>query len=77
MRWLDSITHLMDMKMSKLMSVELARPSNHLILCRPLLLLSWGYTELDTTKRLNNKNGTGDLGSSLPNVHDLCKSPWS
>ena len=49
MRWLDSITHLMGKKMSKLMSVELVRPSSHLILCHPLLLLSWGYTELDIT----------------------------
>ena len=49
MRRLDSITYLMDTKMSKLMSVELVRPSNRLILCHPLLLLSWGYIELDTT----------------------------
>ena len=49
MRWLDSITYLMDTKTSNLMSVELVRPSNHLMLGHPLLLLSWGYIELDTT----------------------------
>ena len=37
MRWLDSITN--SRSLPKLMSIESVMPSNHLILCRPLLLL--------------------------------------
>ena len=37
MRWLDGITN--SRSSPKLMSIELAMPSRHLILCRPLLLL--------------------------------------
>ena len=37
-RWLDSITN--SQSLLKLMSIELVMPSNHLILCCPLLLLS-------------------------------------
>ena len=37
MRWLDIITN--SQILLKLMSIELVMPSNHLILCRPLLLL--------------------------------------
>ena len=36
-RWLDSITN--SWSLLKLMSIELVIPSNHLILCHPLLLL--------------------------------------
>ena len=38
MRWLDGITN--SQSLLKLMSIELVVPSNHLILCHPLLLLS-------------------------------------
>ena len=38
MRWLDGITN--SRSLLKLMYIELVLPSNHLILCRPLLLLS-------------------------------------
>ena len=37
MRWVDGITN--SWSPPKLMSIELVMPSNHLILCRPLLLL--------------------------------------
>ena len=37
MRWLDSITN--SWSLPTLMSIESVMPSNHLILCRPLLLL--------------------------------------
>ena len=37
MRWLDGITN--SQSLLKLMSIESVIPSNHLILCRPLLLL--------------------------------------
>ena len=37
MRWLDGITN--SQSLLKLMSIELVMPSNHLILCCPLLLL--------------------------------------
>ena len=37
MRWLDGITN--SRSSPKFMSIESATPSNHLILCRPLLLL--------------------------------------
>ena len=37
MRWLDGITN--SQSLLKLMSIKLVMPSNHLILCRPLLLL--------------------------------------
>ena len=37
MRWLDSITN--SQSLLKLMSIKSVMPSNHLILCRPLLLL--------------------------------------
>ena len=37
MRWLDGITN--SRNLLKLMSIESVRPSNHLILCHPLLLL--------------------------------------
>ena len=40
MSWLDGITDLMDMSLLKPMSIESVMPSNHLILCHPLLLLS-------------------------------------
>ena len=50
MRWLDGITDSMDMSslrlmciswgLLELMSIESMMPSNHLILCHPLLLLS-------------------------------------
>ena len=36
MRWLDSITN--SWSLLKLMSIESVMPSNHLVLCRPLLL---------------------------------------
>ena len=39
MRWLDGITDSMHLSLLKLMSIELVMPSNHVILCRPLLLM--------------------------------------
>ena len=53
MKWLDGITDTMDMSLSmpgfpvphhllelaRFLSIESVMPSNHLILCRPLLLL--------------------------------------
>ena len=44
MRWLDGITDLMDMSLSKLR--EIVKDS----LCSP-----WGRKESDTTKQLNNR----------------------
>ena len=38
MRWLNGITELMDKSLLKLMSIESVMPSNHFILCHPLLL---------------------------------------
>ena len=40
MRWLDGITYLMDMSLLKLMSIKSVMPSNHFVLCCPLLLPS-------------------------------------
>ena len=38
-RWLDGITNSMDVSSPKPMSIKLVKPSSHLILCHPLLLL--------------------------------------
>ena len=46
MRWLDGITDLMDMSLSKLR--ELVEGQGSLACCSP-----WGHKELDTTEQLN------------------------
>ena len=39
MRWLEDIAESMDLSLCKFISIESMMPSNHLILCCPLLLL--------------------------------------
>ena len=52
MRWLDGITDLMDMSLSKL--PEMVKEGN-LACCS-----SWGHKESDTTERLNGERVSGE-----------------
>ena len=47
MRWLDGITDLMDISLSKLQEL-VGDGQRTLVCCSP-----WGHKELDTTERLN------------------------
>ena len=51
MRWLDGITNLMDMSLSKLQ--EMVNGQGSLLCCSP-----WGRKESDTTEQLNSRNKT-------------------